>query len=109
MIESLWKLPTIDSPNVSIRENYDSSAPDTPATEKATVIEPDSTTLVTPPVSLCYAPKKRKVKNMFCHMQKFKINLQSAFNNSEVNKTSPDWIKIDERYRNTAIVIPQTP
>ena len=42
-------------------------------------------------------------------MQKFKINLQSAFNKSEVNKTSPDWIKIDERYRHTAKVIPQTP
>ena len=46
---------------------------------------------------------------MFCHRQTFKINLQSAFNKSEVNKTSPDWIKIDESYRHTAIVIPQTP
>ena len=67
MIESLWKLPTIDSPDVSIHENYESSAPVTPATEKATVIEPDSTTLVTPPVSLRYAPKNRKIssKNPF--------------------------------------------
>ena len=38
-------------------------------------------------------------------MHKFKINLQSAFNKSEVGKTSPDWIKIDEHYRHTAIVI----
>ena len=35
----------------------------------------------------------------------FKINLQSALNKSEVGKTSPDWIKIDEHYRHTAIVI----
>ena len=45
------------------------------------------------------------MKNMFCHMQKFKINLQSALNKSEVQKTSSDWIKIDEHYRHTAIVI----
>ena len=38
-------------------------------------------------------------------MHKFKINLQSAFNKSEVGETSPDWIKIDEHYRHTAIVI----
>ena len=63
MIESLWKLPTNDSPDVSIHENYESSAAVTPATEKATVIEPDSTTLVTPPVSLCYAHKKRKISS----------------------------------------------
>ena len=63
MIESLWKLPNIDSPDVSIHKNYKSSAPGRPATEKATVIEPDSTTLVTPPVSHCYAPKKRKISS----------------------------------------------
>ena len=38
-------------------------------------------------------------------MLKFKINLQSAFNKSEVVKTTPDWIKINEYYRHTAIVI----
>ena len=38
-------------------------------------------------------------------MHKFKINLQSALNKSEVAKTSPDWTKIDEHYRHTAIVI----
>ena len=38
-------------------------------------------------------------------MHKFKINLQSAFNKSEFGKTSPDWMKIDEHYRKTAIVI----
>ena len=38
-------------------------------------------------------------------MHKFKINLQSAFNKSEVGKTNPDWIKIDEHFRHTAIVI----
>ena len=38
-------------------------------------------------------------------MHKFKINLQSAFNKSEVGKTSPDWFKIDEHYRHSAIVI----
>ena len=38
-------------------------------------------------------------------MHKFKINLQSAFNKSEFGKTSPDWMKIDEHYRHTAIVI----
>ena len=38
-------------------------------------------------------------------MNKFKINLQSAFNKSQVGKTSPDWIKIDEHYKHTAIVI----
>ena len=38
-------------------------------------------------------------------MHKFKINLQSALNKSEVGKTSPDWIKIDDNYRHTAIVI----
>ena len=37
-------------------------------------------------------------------MHKFKINIQSAFNKSEVDKTSPEWIKIDEHYRHTAIV-----
>ena len=42
---------------------------------------------------------------MFCHMHQFKINHQSAFNKLEVGKTSPDWIKIDEHYRNTARVI----
>ena len=63
MIESLRKLPTIDSTDVSIHENHESSAPVTQATEKATVIEPNSTTLVTPPVSLCYAPKKRKISS----------------------------------------------
>ena len=44
-------------------------------------------------------------KNVFCHMHNFKTNLQSAFNKSEVGKTSPHWIKIDEHYRHTAIVI----
>ena len=38
-------------------------------------------------------------------MHKFKINLQPAFNKSEAEKTSPNWIKIDEHYRHTAIVI----
>ena len=38
-------------------------------------------------------------------MHKFKINLQSAFNKSEVSKSSPGWIKIDEHYRHTYIVI----
>ena len=67
MIESLWKLPAIDSSDVSIHENYESSAPVTSATEKAAVIEPDCATLLTPPVNLCYAPKKRNIssKNPF--------------------------------------------
>ena len=38
-------------------------------------------------------------------MHKFKIILQSDFNKSEVGKTSPDWIKIEEHYRHTAIFI----
>ena len=38
-------------------------------------------------------------------MHKFKINLQSAFNKSEVGKTSSDCNKKDEHNRNTAIVI----
>ena len=38
-------------------------------------------------------------------MHQSKINLQSAFNQSEVGKTSPYWIKIDEHCRHTAIVI----
>ena len=38
-------------------------------------------------------------------MHKFKINLQSAFKKLGVDKTSPDWIKIDEHYWHTAIVI----
>ena len=38
-------------------------------------------------------------------MHKFKINPQSAFNKSKVSKTSPDWIKLDEHHRHTAIVI----
>ena len=38
-------------------------------------------------------------------MHKFKINLQAASNKSEVGKTNPDRIKIDEHYRQTAIVI----
>ena len=38
-------------------------------------------------------------------MHKFKINLQPAFIKSEVGKTSSDWIKIEEHYRHTAIVI----
>ena len=63
MIENLVKLPIIESPDVSIHENYESSAPVTPATKKATVLEPDSTTLVTPSVSFCYAPKKRKISS----------------------------------------------
>ena len=47
----------------------------------------------------------KKIKNIFCHTHKFKINLQSAFNKSEVGKTSPGWIKKDEHYRHTKIVI----
>ena len=38
-------------------------------------------------------------------MHKFKINLQSAFNKSEVGKTSPDWTKIYEHHTHTVIVI----
>ena len=38
-------------------------------------------------------------------MHQSKICFQSAFNQSEVAKTSPDWIKIDEHCRHTAIVI----
>ena len=38
-------------------------------------------------------------------MHKFKINLQSAHNKSEVGKTSPYWKEIDEHYRHTSIVI----
>ena len=38
-------------------------------------------------------------------MHKFKTNLQSAFNKSEFGKTSPDWIKINELHRHTAIVV----
>ena len=49
--------------------------------------------------------RNKKIKNILCHMHKFKINLQSAFNKSGVGKTSPDWIKIDEHYRHTAIII----
>ena len=48
--------------------------------------------------------RNKKNKNITCHMHKFKKNLQSAFNKSEVGKTSPDWIKIIEHYRHTAIV-----
>ena len=38
-------------------------------------------------------------------MHQSKISFQSAFNQSEYTKTSPDWIKIDEHCRHTAIVI----
>ena len=38
-------------------------------------------------------------------MHKFEINLQSAFNKSEVDKTSSDWIEIDEHNKHTVIVI----
>ena len=69
MIESLWKLPKIDSPDVSIHENYESSAPVTRATEKATVIKSNSATFVTPTVSLCYAPKKRKISSKYPFLQ----------------------------------------
>ena len=38
-------------------------------------------------------------------MHNFKINLQSDFNQSEFGKTNPDWMKIDEHFRHTAIFI----
>ena len=38
-------------------------------------------------------------------MQQSKINFLSAFNQPEIGKTSPAWIKIDEHFRHTAIVI----
>ena len=46
--------------------------------------------------------KNKKIKNKFCHMHQSKINLQSAFKQPEVGKTSPDWTKIDEHYSHTA-------
>ena len=49
--------------------------------------------------------RNKKNQNKLCHMHKFKIILKSALNKSEVGKTSPDWIKIGEHYRHTAIVI----
>ena len=49
--------------------------------------------------------RNEKNKSIFCHMHKFKINLQSVFNKSEFGKASPDWMKTDEHYRHTAIVI----
>ena len=49
--------------------------------------------------------QNKKIKNKLCHMHKFKTDLQSALNKSEVGKTSPHWIKIDEHYRHTTIVI----
>ena len=38
-------------------------------------------------------------------MHQSKINLQSALNQSEVGKRSPDWIKIHYHCRHTAMVV----
>ena len=67
MIESLWKLPTIDSPNVSIHENYELSAPVTPATEKATGLYDVGDTTSQP--LLCTQKAKNQLKKSILAMK----------------------------------------
>ena len=66
-IESLWKTEKTESPVSTLFEN-ELSTPSTPAMKNSCSIEPDSSTIATPPVGFCYAPKKRKLNNsnLFC-------------------------------------------
>ena len=64
IIDSFWRIPTSrESPDITTRSNYPlpDSTPAPSATEVAEVSINASSSLETPPMSLCFAPKKRKL------------------------------------------------
>ena len=67
IIDSFWRIPSPESPDIttrSISPRPDSTpTPSTPKVAEVSIIA--SSSLQTPPVSLCFAPKKRKLDIKF--------------------------------------------